>query len=186
MKKKRRENAGISFSVYATPYGFGGVVASSKGLLEIFLPMVKSAEDMISHVMRSYPSASGEDVLTAKAAEMLGKYFSGQRVEFHLPLDLEDCTEFRRAVYEAVSRIPYGNVSTYAQVAAGIGRPGSSRGVGSAMAGNPLPIIIPCHRVIGSDGQMTGFSAPGGTAMKANLLQMEGVCFENGGNRVKR
>jgi methylated-DNA-[protein]-cysteine S-methyltransferase len=186
VKKKRREEAGTCFSVYATPSGFGGVVASSEGLVEVFLPVSDTVEEMKSHIARLYPKAAGENTLTGKAAEMLRKYFSGQKVSFDLPLDLEDCTEFRRTVYKAVSRIPYGSVRTYAEVAAEIKSPKASRGIGSAMAGNPVPIIIPCHRVIGSDGKMTGYSAPGGTDMKAKLLRMEGVRFEKGEKKVKR
>lgn len=186
MNRRRREKAGKYFSVYAAPSGFGGVVASSAGLLEVFLPAPNTIEEVKSHIMRLYPKASGENALSRKAAEMLRKYFSGQRVDFDLPLDLEDCTDFRRTVYEAVYRIPYGTVRTYAEVAAEISNPRASRGVGSAMAGNSLPIIIPCHRVIGANGKMTGYSAPGGTGLKANLLQMEGVCFKNGSKKVKR
>jgi methylated-DNA-[protein]-cysteine S-methyltransferase len=186
VKKRRREEAGTCFSVYATPSGFGGVVASSEGLVEVFLPASETAEEMKAHITRLYPKASGENSLTGKAAEMLRKYFSGQEVIFDLPLDLEDCTEFRRTVYKAVSRIPYGSVRTYAEVAAEINSPKASRGIGSAMAGNSLPIIIPCHRVIGTDGSMTGYSAPGGTDMKVILLQMEGVQFEKGQEKAKR
>lgn len=184
MKKKRREEAGVFFSLYETASGSGGVVASSEGLLEVFLPVSATDEEMKSHITRLYPLVSGENALTRKAADMLRKYFSGQRVDFDLPLDLRNCTEFRRTVYEAVSGIAYGTVKTYAEVAAGIGRSGASRGIGSAMAANTLPVIIPCHRVIGSNGKMTGYSAPGGTVTKANLLQMEGVLFDKGKKKV--
>lgn len=186
MNKNRRENAGIRFSVYAAPSGVGAVVASDAGLLEVFLPTPGSIEEMKSQIMRLYPNVSGENTLTRNAAELLRQYFSGRHVDFDLPLDLEDSTEFRRAVYAAVFHIPYGSVRTYAEVAAEIGKPKASRGIGTAMAGNSLPVIIPCHRVIGADGKMTGYSAPGGTALKADLLRMEGVCFDDGGKKVKR
>ena len=180
MNKRRRAETGTFFSVYATASGFGGVVAGSGGLLEVFLPVSATKEEMESCISRLYPRALGENALTRKAATLLRDYFSGKRVEFDLPLDLENCTEFRLAVYKVVAGIAYGTVKTYGEVAAAIGRPGAARGIGSAMAANCLPIIIPCHRVIGSDGKMTGYSAPGGTDMKADLLQMEGVLLERG------
>ncbi len=186
MKKNKREDVKIFFSVYEAPSGVGGIVANNKGLLEVFLPVKDAIEDMISKISKFYPTVSGENTLTRKASELLRRYFSGQKVSFDLPLDMEDCTEFRRDVYEAVSRIPYGSVRTYAEIASEIKSPKSSRGVGSAMAKNLLPIIIPCHRVIGSDGKMTGYSAPGGTDMKEALLRMEGVIFDDGEKRVKK
>lgn len=164
--------------------GCGGVVASYKGVLEVFLPVSPTPEELESLIVRLYPLQHGENQLTIKAADMLRKYFSGQRVDFDLPLDLEDCSEFRRTVYKAVAGIAYGTLKTYAEVAAAIGRSGAARGIGSAMAANRLPIIIPCHRVIGSDGKMTGYSAPGGTGRKADLLEMEGVLLDKGKMKV--
>ncbi len=185
MKRKRREDAGIYCSVYLTVMGVGGIVASRKGLIEIFMPQTRSAGEMKSVILRFYPRVSGESEITTTVAGLLKEYFSGEKVEFDVPLDREGCTDFQQDVYEAVYEIPYGSVRTYKEVAERIKRPGAARGIGAAMAGNPLPIVVPCHRVVGSGGEMTGYSAPGGTDLKMRLLMMEGVEFVEGKNKVK-
>ncbi len=185
MKKKRRENAGIFNSIYMTDLGCGGVVASRDGLMEVFLPESLPAGEMIKRIFQLYPCASGESKTTVAAANRLEKYFSGEKVQFDLPLDQEGCTVFQREVYKAVFEIPYGSVRTYKEIAEAINRPGAPRGIGAAMAGNALPVIIPCHRVIGSGGDMTGYSGPGGIDLKIHLLQMEGVAFIDGKKKVR-
>lgn len=104
------------------------------------------------------------------AKQQLTEYFSGQRREFDLPLD-PDGTEFQMAVLNALTEIPYGATASYGEIAKAIGRPKASRAVGAANGRNPLPIIIPCHRVIGSNGDLTGFG--GGMAAKKALLNLE-------------
>jgi methylated-DNA-[protein]-cysteine S-methyltransferase len=180
MKRKRREDAGIYCSVYVTDLGCGGIVASREGLMEIFLPEAVSAGEMKARILGFYPHASGESEVTIAAAGLLEKYFSGEKVRFDLPLDQEGCTGFQLEVYKAVYEIPYGCVRSYKEVADEIKRTGAARGIGSAMAGNSLPVVVPCHRVIGSGGEMTGYSGPGGTDLKMRLLRMEGVSFTEG------
>lgn len=102
-------------------------------------------------------------------------YFSGVAMAIVLPLDWTGFTPFRRLVSETVQRIPAGEARSYAQVAREVGSPGAARGVGSVMARNPLPIVVPCHRVVATDGALTGFSAPGGVASKEWLLRHEGL-----------
>ncbi len=92
-----------------------------------------------------------------------------------IDVDLDDRTEFQRAVLEACRRIPRGSVRSYADLARQAGHTGSARAVGNVMATNRLPLIIPCHRVVGSGGKLGGFSAPQGLAMKVRLLEMEGA-----------
>jgi methylated-DNA-[protein]-cysteine S-methyltransferase len=187
MTKKRPKNeAGRYYSLYKTESGFGGVVASDEGLVKVFLPAKGCSLEMESLIAGSYPLATAENPITRKAADLLRKYFSGEPTVFDLPVDLKSCTAFRQTVYEAVAQIPYGNVKSYAEVAAVVARPKAYRGIGSAMAKNPLPIIIPCHRVVGSTGEMTGYSAPGGVEMKKSLLRMEGVSLEKLGKGSKR
>jgi len=100
----------------------------------------------------------------------LGEYFRGERKDFDLPLSLSG-TEFQVAVLEALQRIPYGETTSYGAVAKLIGRPKAVRAVGAANGRNPIPIIVPCHRVIGSSGDLTGFG--GGLDTKAALLRLE-------------
>lgn len=106
----------------------------------------------------------------APALTQLREYFSGTRHEFDLPLDMHG-TPFQRAVWAQVARIPYGTTTTYGEIARRVGRPRAARAVGGANGANPLPIIIPCHRVIGVRGSLTGYGA--GLAVKAKLLQLE-------------
>ena len=101
-------------------------------------------------------------------------YFAGERVRFDdLPLDLRGCTEFERRVYKATRSIPFGKVASYGQIAKAIGQPGAARAVGQALGNNPVAIMIPCHRVIASDGSLGGFT--GGLHWKKKLLRHEGV-----------
>lgn len=102
--------------------------------------------------------------------EQLNEYFSGERKDFDLPLALQG-TEFQVSVLEALQNIPYGETTSYGAIAKQIGRPKAVRAVGAANGRNPIPIIVPCHRVIGSSGDLTGFG--GGLDTKAELLRLE-------------
>jgi len=100
------------------------------------------------------------------------EYLEGKRRVFDLPLRLEG-SEFQKEVWEAVSHIPYGQTASYGEIAHLIGKPKSSRAVGAANGANPIPIVIPCHRVIGADGSLTGYG--GGLALKSRFLALEGI-----------
>ncbi len=116
-----------------------------------------------------------DDRATSDAVHQLDEYFRGQRWEFDLPLDLRTETPFQRMVLQFVQRIPAGQTKTYGQVAAALGDPERAIAVGQALAINPLPILIPCHRVIGADRAMVGYSGYGGVETKAALLRHEGA-----------
>lgn len=111
-----------------------------------------------------------DDELLADAAEQLRAYFDGDPVEFALPFDLRG-TEFQRRVWSALRAIPHGTTRTYASIAAGIGAPQAVRAVGAAVGRNPLSVLVPCHRVLGSDGALTGYA--GGIERKRHLLALE-------------
>ncbi len=112
----------------------------------------------------------GDDPVLLKTKEQLGEYFSRDRTVFDLPLHL-DGTEFQCRAWLALADIPYGQTTSYAKQAAAIGKPGAFRAVGSANGSNPIPIVLPCHRVVGSDGSLTGFG--GGVHVKQQLLDLE-------------
>ncbi len=112
-----------------------------------------------------------ETMLLGQAAFQLSEYFAGIRKKFELPLFPEG-TEFQQKVWNALLEIPYGELRTYGEIAAAIGSPKSSRAVGMANHNNPIPIIIPCHRVIGAGGALTGYG--GGLDIKRRLLELEG------------
>ena len=107
-----------------------------------------------------------------QARAQLDEYFAGSRTEFDLPLAPVG-TAFQQAVWQALLLVPFGATSTYGQLAADLGRPTGGRAVGSAVGSNPIPIVIPCHRIIGKDGSLTGFA--GGLPRKTTLLRLEGV-----------
>jgi len=102
-------------------------------------------------------------------------YFKGKQVLFRYPLKLVNVSDFERAVLEEVKKIPYGATASYGEIARRVGRPGGARAVGRVMGKNPIPLIIPCHRVVASGGKTGGFSAPGGIKLKRKMLMLEGV-----------
>lgn len=108
-----------------------------------------------------------------QAVDELREYFAGQRREFSVPLDLQTGTEFQKEVWAELQRIPYGQTISYGQQAKNIGKPKAMRAVGGANGKNPIPIIIPCHRVLSSAGRLHGFS--GGLDLKKRLLEVEGL-----------
>lgn len=118
----------------------------------------------------AWREAAEEDPLLSRTAGQLAEYFRGRRIVFDVPLDLRG-TDFQRSVWEELLRIPHGEVRSYKQVAVGIGKPKAVRAVGGANNRNPVPIIVPCHRVIGADGSMVGYG--GGMAIKTFLLGHE-------------
>ena len=116
-------------------------------------------------------SEAADPVLQASATQ-LREYFAGKRREFDLPLAATG-TAFQRSVWAALAAIPYGELRSYRDIAQSIAKPKAVRAVGAANGRNPLPIVVPCHRVIGSDGSLTGFA--GGLAAKTCLLELEGA-----------
>ncbi len=113
----------------------------------------------------------------AQATSQLAEFLDGKRKKFTIPIDWSVMTPFQKMVLEVVSRIEYGRTQTYSEIARQIGKPKAVRAVGRANATNPIPIMIPCHRVLGSDGRLHGYSAPGGVETKARLLRLEGSCL---------
>jgi len=155
-------NAGL---VFRSPIGLIGLEAGPRGLRRIVLRPTRRE----ARALRSLPSSP----LVRRARVQLEAYFAGQRKRFDLPLDLSRGTAFQRAVWRACARIPYGRVRSYAGLATTARRPRAARAVGQAMRANPLPIVIPCHRVVASDGALGGYGA--GLALKQKLLALEGV-----------
>ncbi|MGY0503842.1 methylated-DNA--[protein]-cysteine S-methyltransferase [Luteimonas sp. e5] len=123
-------------------------------------------------VKRDGDWVAGNHPLLDAAEQQLHEYFAGQRQQFELPLDAHG-TMFQRSVWAALQAIPYGQTCSYARLAQAIGKPAAVRAVGAANGRNPIPIIVPCHRVIGADGTLTGFG--GGLPTKQFLLRLEGV-----------
>jgi methylated-DNA-[protein]-cysteine S-methyltransferase len=155
----------IVFGCIPSPVGTLTVAASNAGLHAIEFPCNR-------HPLKRHGWHEGAHPLLDQARRQLDEYFAGRRKEFDLPLAPQG-TLFQRTVWLCLARIPYGRTWSYAELARQVQRPGASRAVGAANGRNPLPIVLPCHRVIGADGSLTGFG--GGLPTKQFLLQLEGA-----------
>ena len=168
------------FTLFApTTLGRFQLVASTLGLRAVYWPGQKPPISRHKpHVSSLLSPASVAPPRIARllktTADQLARYFAGQKVHFTAPLDLSSLSSFARRVLRALSRIPHGRTTTYIQLAKRIGKPTAARAVGTVLARNPIPIIIPCHRVLAGNGSLGGFSAPGGATLKRRLLLMEG------------
>lgn len=152
-----------TYSTHATPVGEIMSIASPRGLAKVVL-----CDDQFAGAVADYGAKRGEH---ADVATQLAQYFDGQRREFELALDWGDATGAYVKLQHALLRIPYAQVSTYAALAADAGLPGAARVAGTACAKNPLPIVVPCHRVVRADGQVGQYA--GGADMKRYLLDLE-------------
>ncbi len=169
----------ITHIIFQVQLGWIGLVGSEKGLKRIYLPGL-TKQELKERIAREFPRSAERADLWEEAKKQFLEYFSGKRNQFDLPLDMSEATAFQRKVYSVLSGIPFGEVCTYRWLAKKIDNPKAVRAVGLANAKNRWPLVIPCHRVVGSDGLLTGFSAPGGLPLKASLLQLEGVPTERG------
>lgn len=143
-----------------------------------WLRIVEKNEAVVEIKIMRQQEAAPEDAeqrdtaLLLEAKRQLEEYFAGIRAGFSLPLAPEG-TAFQKAVWEQLEAIPYGETRTYGQIAAAVGNPNASRAVGGANHNNPITIVIPCHRVIGANGKLTGYA--GGIDLKEALLRIEGI-----------
>lgn len=131
--------------------------------------------------VRSRGSVVRSQAKVEETLRQVREYLAAKRDRFDLPLDLGGTSEFQRKVLLAAARIPRGQYRTYHQVAQTIGKPKAARAVGQALGHNPVPLVIPCHRVLGSDGSLHGYSGGGGLKTKAWLLRLEGVQLPEAG-----
>jgi methylated-DNA-[protein]-cysteine S-methyltransferase len=122
------------------------------------------------------PEVSDPDAITATAVQQLSEYFAGTRTSFDLPVETRG-TPFQESIWGALQNIPYGSSQSYGELGERAGKPGAARAVGSAVGANPLPIVIPCHRVLASDLKITGYSGGDGIATKQKLLALEGITY---------
>lgn len=164
----------VRYITFATSFGWCGLVRGGSGLLRVFLPE-KKRERVERRLRAAYPGARCSRDPFAGLIREFERYFEGIPVDFSAHLDFSAATGFQKKVWSETARIPYGRVKTYGWIAGRIGMPRASRAVGTALGRNPLPIIIPCHRVLREDGGLGGFSAAQGVALKKKLLVLEGV-----------
>jgi methylated-DNA-[protein]-cysteine S-methyltransferase len=166
------------YTVFETAAGHCGIAWNDAGIAQFQLP-TRSADVAERNLLRRRPDAvPGEP--TAEVAETIvlaKRYFNGEKIDFSLVrLDLDGQEEFFKRIYAATRLVGWGQTTTYGTLAKQLGAgPEVARDVGQAMARNPVPLIIPCHRVLAAGGKVGGFSAPGGSTAKIRMLELEGV-----------
>jgi methylated-DNA-[protein]-cysteine S-methyltransferase len=166
------------YLVFETAGGHCGIAWNNVGVVRFQLP-ARNAEaterNLLRRLPRAEPGAPTPEVVGAIAAAK--RYFAGEKIDFSdVPLALDEQEDFFRQIYAAARRVGWGHTTTYGALAKEVGAgPQAARDVGQAMARNPVPLIIPCHRVLAAGGKVGGFSAPGGATAKIRMLELEGV-----------
>lgn len=167
----------LRFAIFETAIGACGLVWGESGIVGASLPE-RTAQATRARLRKRFPEASEAlpPPTVAQAIEAVSALLAGTRTDLTaVALDLAQLPEFNRRVYAVARAIPPGETLTYGEVAVRIGEPGAAREVGTALGQNPIPIIVPCHRVLAAGGKTGGFSAPGGAETKRRMLAIEGI-----------
>jgi methylated-DNA-[protein]-cysteine S-methyltransferase len=166
----------IAFAMFETAIGACGIAWTERGLLGVQLPEGRD-ELTAARLRRRFPAArqTSPPPDVEGAIGRIGALLQGERIDLReVVLDMEGLPVFDRSVYLAAREIPAGRTLTYGEIAKRIGEPDAARDVGVALARNPFPIVVPCHRVVAANGKLGGFSGAGGAATKRRLLAIEG------------
>lgn len=168
-------------TIFHTALGFMGIAWSERGLVRLCLPQ-SSAESLERRLLRleGVPGRRFEDGTApgwaGELIEAIKAYAAGETIDFSdVPVDLDGVDDFRLAIYDAARKLAFGETTTYGELAKRAGHTGLARETGAALGANPVPLVIPCHRITAAGGKIGGFSAPGGSATKEKMLAMEGV-----------
>jgi methylated-DNA-[protein]-cysteine S-methyltransferase len=163
----------IAYTTIDSPFGPLLLAATPRGLVRVNLPAYDPGETLEELAARISPRVLEAPARLDQARRELDLYFEGKLTEFDLPLDWSLSKDFRRRALRAIARIPYGQTRSYTQVARSAGNERAVRAAGTACGSNPIPIVVPCHRVLRTGGALGGYG--GGLPMKEALLQLEGV-----------
>jgi methylated-DNA-[protein]-cysteine S-methyltransferase len=162
------------YRLIPTAMGWVWYAAGEEGVVKMQLPVATRAAAL--REIEAFDGAMREDPkLMPRLAKALESYFAGKPAAFDVPLDQSRIPEFFQRVYDELRRVPRGVVLTYGELARRAGSPGAARSVGTALSRNPFPPIVPCHRVVGGNGSVGGFSAPTGLVLKTRMLEIEGL-----------
>jgi len=164
----------MKYAIFKTKWGYFGLAGTENALLRTHLPLA-GREMAKCRLLKDLRSAEYDKTLFKSLQEQISAYFERGCVNFgrDIPLDLTGLSQFTRLVLAACRDIRFGQTISYGQLAEKIGRPGAVRAVGGALAKNPLPLLIPCHRVTYANGKIGGFSAMGGAKLKKRMLELE-------------
>ena len=159
--------------IFKTKFGYFGLAGTGSALCRTYLPET-TFTNIKRRLLVSLPDADFDENYFKDLQEQITGYFEGASVDFKpIPITLEGFSVFSQQILRACRDIEIGQTVTYSELAKRAGRPAAGRAVGGVMARNPLPLIIPCHRVIRTDGKMGGFTAPGGIVLKKKMLELE-------------
>jgi methylated-DNA-[protein]-cysteine S-methyltransferase len=163
----------VAYTSADSPFGPLLLATTPKGLVRVGLPNQDADELLVDLATRVSPRVLEAPARLDEARRELDLYFAGKLTEFDLPLDWQLSRDFRRKVLRAIARIPYGQTRSYTQMATSAGNERAVRAAGTACGTNPIPLVVPCHRVLRSGGALGGYG--GGVPMKKELLRLEGV-----------
>lgn len=163
----------VAYTTTDSPFGPLLLASTRKGLVRVGLPNQDSDELLVDLATRVSPRVLEAPVQLDEARRELDLYFTGELTEFDLPLDWRLSKDFRRRVLRGIARIPYGQTRSYTEMARSAGNERAVRAAGTACGSNPLPLVVPCHRVLRSGGALGGYG--GGLPMKEGLLRLEGI-----------
>jgi len=164
-------------AVLETVIGFMGIAWNEKGLIRLCLPE-RSREAVERRLFRhaGVSTATAQPQWVVELIAAIKAYAAGKKVDFStVPVDLSGIDDFRLAIYDAARKLAFGETTTYGELASRAGHAGLARETGAALGANPVPLVIPCHRILAAGGRIGGFSATGGSATKEKMLAMEGV-----------
>lgn len=162
----------VAIGVTDSPIGRLTLAVTPRGLARVLFDSEDTERELDRIARLVSPRILAAEAMTDEARRELDEYFAGSRRRFALKLDRRLMTPFAREVLAATAKVGYGGLATYGQIAAAIGRPRASRAVGAALGSNPIPIVVPCHRIVGAGGRLTGYA--GGLPRKETLLRLEG------------
>ena len=162
----------LRYVIHSTPWGLMALATRNDALCGLSLPDSDDTR-LEADCQRRWPEAVRDDAALPDLRSRIDAYFAGEPVAFDVEVDLAGLPPFRRRMLNACRLVPYGQTTTYTQLAQRAGHAKAARAVGGAMAHNPVPLVIPCHRILRTDGGLGGFSAGSGVSLKRRLLDWE-------------
>jgi len=179
-KTTKNQNESRFYAIFATAFGPSAIAWKQSGIIALLLPEATQS-GLKQQIARSFAGCCEAEpsLPVSKAIKQIRQYFAGQPHSFKgISIDLTECTPFCLSVYEQLCQVPAGTTVSYKDLARACSKPAAARAIGLAAGKNPVPLLIPCHRIVNADGRLGGFSAGGGVSLKAQMLELEGHTIE--------